>query len=127
MPKLERTSFEEALAQLVAPPDAPDRPSPAPAEGLHVCEDCGSMLVHPVWCTDADDDSWQVALRCPSCEAFRVGRFGQAHIDELDRELDRGEAALQAALARLTHANMADIVDRFVRALAADAIQPSDF
>jgi hypothetical protein len=34
---------------------------------------------------------------------------------------------LESDLALLAHANMADYVDRFLRALDADAIQPMDF
>jgi hypothetical protein len=41
--------------------------------------------------------------------------------------LDRGDAELETDLALLTHANMVDEIDRFARALDADAIQPIDF
>ena len=48
-------------------------------------------------------------------------------MNQLERELDRGDAELEADLAWLTYANMANEIDRFVRALDADAIQPFDF
>jgi hypothetical protein len=38
-----------------------------------------------------------------------------------------GVSRLESDLALLAHANMADYVDRFLRALDADAIQPMDF
>jgi hypothetical protein len=48
-------------------------------------------------------------------------------LDALDRELDRAEAEIEADLACLTHAQMADYVTRFVSALDAGAIEPDDF
>ena len=83
--------------------------------------------MHPIWWEKADDDAWQVALRCPSCEWVVGGRFEQKLLDQLERELDRGDAELEADLALLTHANTVDQIDRFIRALDADAIQPFDF
>jgi hypothetical protein len=66
-------------------------------------------------------------LRCPSCESVRADRFEDALLEDLEHELDRGQAELEHELARLARANMADDVDRFIRALDADAIQPFDF
>ena len=43
------------------------------------------------------------------------------------RLLSRAEAEIQADLARLTRAHMADYVTRFVAALDAGAIEPADF
>jgi hypothetical protein len=48
-------------------------------------------------------------------------------LDVLDRELDRAKAEIEADLARLTRANMADYLARFVSALDAGAIEPEDF
>jgi hypothetical protein len=48
-------------------------------------------------------------------------------LDALDRELDRAEAEIEADLACLIRANMADYVTRFVSALDAGAIEPDDF
>jgi hypothetical protein len=47
--------------------------------------------------------------------------------EEFLNELNRGHEELETELALLTQANMADYVDRFVTALAADAIHPMDF
>ena len=66
-------------------------------------------------------------LRCPECEARREGVFEQTVVEGLDDELDRGAGALLSDLKRLTHANMVDEVEFFVRALEADLIVPSDF
>jgi hypothetical protein len=127
MKQLTATSFEEMVAQLVPAIEARERGIAAAADGLHVCRACHSRLVHPTWWAEANDDSWQVALRCPNCEWSGLGRFEQRLVDQLERELDRGDAELAVDLARLTHANMVDEIDRFARALDADAIQPFDF
>jgi hypothetical protein len=66
-------------------------------------------------------------LRCPECESVREGVFEQAAVERLDDELDRAAGALLGDLKRMTHANMSEEVEFFVRALAADLIVPSDF
>ena len=127
MRKLAAAAFEKVVAQLLPAPDTREDRTAGAAEGLHVCGACGSRLVHPTRWKAVSDDSWQVALRCPNCEWTRVGRFEQTLVDDLERELDRGDAELESDLALLTNANMVDEIDRFVSALDADAIQPIDF
>src|SRR5437763_4262121 len=122
-----KATFEDVAAQLLPLGDFSSAPSAGAAEGLHVCPACGSRLVHPTWWEEDGEAYWLVALTCPSCESFRLGRFDDESIAELERELDRGVAELMSDLERLAHANMVDYVDRFVRALEADAIQPTDF
>ena len=53
MEKLEATSFEEAVAQLVPATERREHRVPAAAEGLHVCAACHSRLVYPMWCEAA--------------------------------------------------------------------------
>jgi hypothetical protein len=48
-------------------------------------------------------------------------------VERLDDELDRGSSALLGDLRRMTHANMSEEIEFFVRALDADLITPSDF
>jgi hypothetical protein len=96
-------------------------------EQLHVCFHCSGELVYPLdWCEEGPRH-WRVVLRCPDCESRREGVFEQAHVERLDDELDRGAGALLADLRRMTHANMSDEIEFFVRALDADLITPSDF
>jgi hypothetical protein len=103
-------------------------PAPEPTvEDLHVCPDCASGLVYPVEWEEADEVRWEVELRCPNCEWSTVGVYAQETVDRFDEELDRGSEALVRDLRRLTRANMEDEVERFVRALHADAILPEDF
>jgi hypothetical protein len=96
-------------------------------QGLHVCAECASELVYPLRWEEADNEHWNVTLRCPSCEWTEAGLFGHDVLERFDEELDRGTQVLERDLKRLTHANMAEEIDRFVRALALDAIQPMDF
>jgi hypothetical protein len=96
-------------------------------EPLHVCFYCAGELVHPVDWAEAGTARWRILLRCPECEATREGVFEQSAVEDLDDELDRATGALLSDLQRVTHANMAEEIDLFVRALQADLIAPSDF
>ena len=96
-------------------------------EQLHVCFHCSGELVYPLDWAEEGARHWRVVLRCPECEARREGVFEQTVVERLDDELDRGSSALLSDLRRMTHANMSEEIDFFVRALEADLITPSDF
>ncbi len=104
-----------------------DLPGAGEEGDLHRCRACRSQLVYPTQWSEAPGGSWQVTLRCPECEAVREGVFGQRSVDAFDEQLDEGTGALVADLRRLTHANMSEEGERFLAALAADAILPEDF
>ena len=106
-----------------------DQPTPAggEAELLHVCFHCSGELVYPLDWAEEGARHWRMVLRCPECEARREGVFEQTVVEKLDDELDRGSSALLSDLRRMTHANMSEEIDFFVRALEADLITPSDF
>jgi hypothetical protein len=97
------------------------------SHALHVCPSCSSKLVQPVEWEPAEDDSWSVLLRCPECEVFQAGVYGQAELDAYDVELDRGEALLRVAYLQLSTENMAEEIDSFAHALEAGAVLPEDF
>ena len=63
----------------------------------------------------------------PELRVDREGVFDQDTVERFDEELDRGTEALVRDLKRLMRANMEDEIERFVGALAADAILPEDF
>lgn len=117
--------------------DLGSSPSPGPSianarpgtleEGLLACRGCRSRLVYPAGCEEHGRDHWYVELKCPECGGSRWGLFDIEMLDALDRELDQAETEIEADLARLTKANMADYVTRFVAALDAGAIEPEDF
>ncbi|MBA3808502.1 MAG: hypothetical protein H0X28_08945 [Solirubrobacterales bacterium] len=96
-------------------------------EHLHVCFHCSGELVYPLDWSEEGPRHWRVVLRCPECESRREGVFEQAAVEHLDDELDRGSSALLGDLRRMTHANMSEEVEFFVRALEADLITPGDF
>jgi hypothetical protein len=96
-------------------------------DGLLVCGGCGSRLVHPADCEEHGRDHWYIELKCADCGGREWARFDIEMLDELDRELGRAEAEIEADLARLTRVHMADYVTRFVAALDAGAIEPADF
>src|SRR4051794_21661691 len=122
---IEVVSFNEVAEELTA--RELTRTDPAPVDGLHVCQDCGSSLVYPTEWEEASRDAWHVWLHCPNCDWVGEGVFPQDLLDEFDEELDRGMEELAADLARLTRSNMSEDIDRFVSALGADAILPMDF
>jgi hypothetical protein len=103
-------------------PEAVDQP-----EQLQVCVQCGSWLVYPLAWSEAGPQRWRLQLRCPECESIRAGVFEQAVVERLDDELDRAANALLEDMRRVTHANMSEEVEFFVRALAADLIDAGDF
>jgi hypothetical protein len=95
--------------------------------GLHVCPECSSELVQPIDWSEAPDDAWNLVLSCPNCDWYTEGLYTQDQVRELEDQLDEGLADMLGDLQRLTQANMADQIDRFVTALYADQILPEDF
>jgi hypothetical protein len=68
-----------------------------------------------------------VLLRCPECEVYQAGVYGQEELDAYDVELDRGESLLRVAYIQMSTENMAQEIDAFARALAVGALLPEDF
>lgn len=98
-----------------------------PTGPLHICPECHCDLVQPVCWSEASQDNWELLLRCPNCEWTTEGIYGQAAVEELEERLDEGLADMLSDLQRLTQANMAEEIDRFLAALEADLILPEDF
>jgi hypothetical protein len=98
----------------------------SPAQ-LHICFHCAGELVYPLDWSEEGPRHWRIVLRCPECESRREGVFDQTSVERLDDELDRGSSALLGDLRRMTHANMSEEIEFFVRALDAELIMPSDF
>jgi hypothetical protein len=98
----------------------------SPAQ-LHICFHCAGELVYPLDWSEEGPRHWRIVLRCPECESRREGVFDQTAVERLDDELDRGSSALLGDLRRMTHANMSEEIEFFIRALDAELIMPSDF
>ena len=118
--------YFENLAEAAATEPLPTRERSGQGE-LHVCPDCDRELVFPVEWSEVSPTHWEVLLRCPNCEWSEVGNFDQPTVDRFDEQLDIGSEILLGDLKRLQQANMEDEIDRFVRAIDADAILPEDF
>jgi hypothetical protein len=99
----------------------------APDSVLHVCGSCDCQLVQPIDWAPVGHSHWQVTLRCPNCEWTGTGVFSQEDVDRYDDQLEAGCQQLRRELDNMSVANMADEVERFVAALEADHIVPSDF
>ncbi|MFT4036293.1 MAG: hypothetical protein QM679_12035 [Patulibacter sp.] len=94
---------------------------------LAYCPCCGQDRVQPTGWSEVGTSHWHVTLRCPDCEERREAIFGQAELDEFDIALDEGTRSIAADLDLLARANMADDIDRFLKALEHDHIVPEDF
>jgi hypothetical protein len=112
---------------LVCGPQARPAGGTGAAEALHVCFHCSGELAYPLDWSEEGPHHWRVLLRCPECESRREGVFEQTTVEALDDELDRGSSALLGDLRRMTHANMSEEIEFFIRALDADVITPADF
>jgi hypothetical protein len=95
--------------------------------GLHVCPACDSQLVQPVAWSEAGEAKWELLLSCPNCFWAHEATYSEDEVHALEEELDQGLEDMLRDLQRLTQANMADEVERFSAALAADHILPEDF
>lgn len=109
----------EGAAKAAARATSPDQ--------LHICFHCAGELTYPLDWSEEGPRHWRIVLRCPECESRREGVFEQTAVERLDDELDRGASALLGDLRRITHANMSEEVEFFIRALDADVVTPSDF
>jgi hypothetical protein len=94
---------------------------------LHVCRSCASDLVQPVGWSETADDKWELTLHCPNCDWLAEGLFDERQVYGLEDKLEEGLVAMLSDLRRMTQANMAEEVSRFVVALNADLILPEDF
>ena len=108
-------------------PAVPENPPAEPHQELHICIECSSQLVYPLQWEESGPVNWNVLLHCPNCDLYREGIFAQETVESFDEELDRGADTLARDYKRLMRANMAEEMERFVGALASDAILPEDF
>lgn len=94
-----------------------------------MCGSCRRPFVVPeaILETPAAGEQYVVQLRCADCGWAHVGAYPGAALEALDRELDRGEAEIQAALEVCEIVDELERIDRFAAALHAGLIVPEDF
>jgi hypothetical protein len=103
------------------------RTTPA-TDGLHVCPACERSFVVPGEIYEVISiDRVRLDLCCMDCGWQETGEHGDAELEALDRELDRGFADILWALEVVWIGNEEELIQRFTTALQADAILPEDF
>ena len=91
------------------------------------CQHCGSNLVHPLDWENPTEDLWLLALRCPECEREWVAALSRPSVERFIARLHAQKRALASDLARLTSHCFLEEAKRFVAALHAGHILPTDF
>ena len=91
------------------------------------CTACGADFVHPVEWRPHDDRHWWMLLRCGACDTWRDAVADNHAVEEYDRVLDEGMAAIQAARERSEHESLTADADAFGTALRLDLLSADDF
>ena len=104
------------------------RPATFEVPDLHLCRGCGQPFVVPSSVLDVvGQDRYLMELQCTNCDLIVVGTHGEQVLEDLDRELDRQRADMEAALELWVVTLQAEEIDTFSRALQEDHILPMDF
>jgi hypothetical protein len=95
---------------------------------LHLCHACGRPFVVPAAVLDVTGpDSYLVELECMNCGTVVVSSHGEQVLEDLDRELDRQSADMQAALQLWEVITFREQIDAFATALREGHLLPEDF
>ena len=106
----------------------PARPHQAAgANGLEICLICGSDFVYPVNWAESGPNQWWLLLRCGACDTWRDAVADNHAVEEYDRVLDEGMAAIQAARERSEQESLTANADAFGTALRLDLLSADDF
>jgi hypothetical protein len=86
------------------------------------------MFVVPAAVLDVvGDDRYLVELQCMNCGLVVIDTYGEQVLEDLDRELDRQSADMEAALQLWEVTRFCAEIDAFAAALRDDQILPEDF
>jgi ribosomal protein S27AE len=91
------------------------------------CERCGSDFVNPVAWHEQGETHWWMRLRCGQCGVVREVEVSNEEAERFDRELDRLQVKIAAAVARLDRERMIADCHTLTVALERDLIDPCDF
>src|SRR3954454_18765676 len=98
------------------------------APDLHFCRACELPFVVPAAVLDVvGDDRYLVELECMNCATVIVETHGEQVLEDLDRELDRQTADMQAALELWEVTRFVEDIHAFAAALQDDHVLPEDF
>jgi len=98
-----------------------------PVRDLHICPECVCDLVYPVGWDERRSDRWSITLRCPNCEWWHTGEYGDGEVERFDDVLNEGTEYLLDTLRSFSRSNMEDDVERLIEAIESGLIQPMDF
>jgi hypothetical protein len=96
-------------------------------ERLVVCERCDSDFVNPAAWHERGETHWWIRLRCGECGVVREVEVSNEEARRFDRDLDRGQVKIAAAVARLDRERMIADCAALTAALERDLIDPGDF
>jgi hypothetical protein len=116
-----------AADEVATPVEVPSGEPALRVRRIEICAECDSDRVHPVDWHEVDERSWRLDVRCPDCRWMGSDVFAQDEVERYDDLLNEGTDALIDELERITRENMADHLERFIRALEDDGIMPIDF
>lgn len=93
------------------------------------CTNCKQPFVNPIMdeCREVGDTHWHLALRCGHCFDVRETMVTQAEADLFEKDLDNYTSKMMTMLKVWENQDFREYIDRFSKALAADAILPEDF
>jgi hypothetical protein len=103
-------------------------------ESLRICPKCDCRLCFESAAEPLTFDSWLIVVQCPNCWHAWRQTVSDVVLELFEHALDDDVRVIEAAFEDLAIANARDEakslaaeVERFVAALAADAIVPMDF
>lgn len=92
-----------------------------------ICPDCTKPLLFPTEAIEVDEWHFAVSFCCPNCDWTGAGVFDDEALEKVDMALDKGTREIVSDLDKLAAYNREEEIERFVNALAHNAIVPEDF
>ena len=84
-------------------------------------------LVGPLGNEERGEGVYHLERICPECDHHESGTYGRVDLEEYRDALEEGAEELALTLREMERANMEDDVDRLIRAISSNLIQPIDF
>lgn len=104
-----------------------DRTPHVLSDGLHICRECGSPLVEPVYSDPVGAARWALTLNCPECGWWTSGVWSDEEAERLEAVLAHARSGMRHDCEALARASFREEIARFAAALDSDVITPADF